>query len=281
MKRSFLSWVFVVFLLLPATGVTAQDGPLPVPEATIEPANVGQAGPGLETGDEPQTMAGFVGMVSQDTSVMWANLFQIWGVPYVPSTYITLDSGTYARSSCGINAGNPTELSSLNPALYCIYGGEMGTQGIESSTMLETQVMYSPVVYVSLPWLEESVSDDLSNSDFTVAYRVAFESAHHVQYLLGYIDHTGGGCCEYTDVQIELMADCLVGVWAFSAYDQGQLEESDVQEAQGALWDSGVDAPKEFGRRGEHGTPEQRIQAFMRGYDSGNASHCFEDDAGS
>lgn len=280
MKRTLLSLFVVLMLFSPVFGVTAQEVPSPVPEATAEAARVGESGPGFgREGQRPGT-AEFVEMVIQDVNITWANLFQSWGYSYVPPTYVTIEDGAYARSSCGINAGNPTEDPSLNPALYCIYGGELGTQAIGSSDVFETQVVYSPVIYLSIPWLEESSSTNASNADFTVAYRVAHEVAHHIEYLLGYIDHTGGGCCGYTDEQIDLSADCLTGVWAYSAYDEGQLAEPDVKGAQVAAWGDGADLPEEFGRKADHGNPQQRLLSLMTGYENGNASLCLEGDPG-
>jgi predicted metalloprotease len=101
------------------------------------------------------------------------------------------------------------------------------------------------------------------------------EYSHHVEYLLGYIDHTGGGSGDYTDEQVELWAECLAGVWAFSAYDRGQLQEADVEAAQMGAWGEGAMLHEEFGRDGMYGTQQQRITAFMTGYESGSPASCF------
>lgn len=280
MKHTLLSLIVVMMLLFPVFGVTAQGVPSPVPQATAEAAHVGQTGPGFPRKGQPPGTTEFVEMVIQDINVTWASLFQSWQYSYVPPTYVLVGPGAYARSSCGINAGNPMETPSLNPALYCIYGGELGTQVIGSSDIFETQVMYSPVIYLSIPWLEDSASTNASNADFAVAYRVGHEVAHHIEYLLGYIDYTGGGCCGYTDEQLDLWADCLTGVWAYSAYDQGQLAKSHVEEAQAAARGTGVELPEEFGREADHPNPQQRLLAFMTGYESGNASLCVQGDSG-
>lgn len=272
MKRAI---VLMFLLLLPSMSVAAQDTPTPVPEATAEAANVGEPGPQLQRNGETRSMTDFVNMVIQDTNVMWSSLFQTWGYSYVPPTWVLVAEGAYARSNCGINAGSPDDHANLNPAFYCIYGGELGTQVVESSVMFDTEVTYSPVIYLSIPWLEDYFSTHVLNLDVAVAYLVAHESAHHVEYLLGYMDHTGGGWNDVTDEQLELVTDCLAGVWAFSAYDQGYLDDSAVGEAQTAAWGPGSDQSDEFGRAPEHGTREQRLQSFLSGYESGSASMCF------
>jgi predicted metalloprotease len=276
MKQKLLSLVFVFSLFFPAMHGAAQEGPTPVPEATAETAGVGETGPAFETSGQQLGMKEFITMVVQDANVAWAGVFQDWGYAYVPPTFVTVEAGGYARSGCGINAGNPLEDSWLSPAFYCPYGGELGTQVIQSSDVFETQVTYEPVIYLSLPWLEDRLAASVENASFAVAYLVTYELSNHVQSLLGYIDHTGGGCCDYTDVQIQLMADCLTGVWAFSAYDKGQLEESDIEAAQTAAWGDGTALPQVFGLEGDHGTPEERLSSLMAGFQDGNPGACFE-----
>jgi predicted metalloprotease len=276
MKQVFLSVVFVFSLFFPAMRGMAQEAPTPVPEATAEMAGVGDPGPAFQTGGEELDMAAFVDMVVQDANVTWGEIFQDWGYSYVPPTVVTVDAGAYARSGCGINAGNSAEDTWLSPVFYCPYGGELGTQSLHSSDVFETQVTYEPVIYLSLSWLEERIVTEVPDADFAVAYMVTYELANHVEHLLGYIDHTGGGCCDYTDVQIQLAADCLTGVWAFSAYDRGYLTDADVQAAQDAAWGDGTNLPEQFGLDGDHGTPDERLSALMTGYDSGNPRACFE-----
>lgn len=271
MKRAFL---LIAFLLLPSLNAVAQESMPPVPDAMAERAGVAEAGPQL-VGDQPGAMREFVGAVIQDTNVMWSTLFEASGMTYVPPTWVLVDEGNYSRSNCGINAGNPADNDILNPAFYCIYGGELGSQVVASSVVQPTQVVYTPVVYLSVPWLSSHFSTRVLDVGVAVAYLIAHESGHHVQRQLGYMDHTGGGCCDIPDEQLELMTDCLAGVWAFSAYDVGTLDEGDIEQAQSAAWGPGSDKSTEFGREGEHGTREQQIEAFMLGYESGTPGMCF------
>jgi uncharacterized protein len=270
--------VVILLLLLPSMSVAAQDTPTPIPVATAQAANVGEPGPQLRNAGQPESMANFVNMVIQDTNVMWSTMFQTWGYSYVPPIWVLVEEGAYARSNCGINSGDPGEHAGLNPSFYCIYGGELGTQVIDSSVMFDTEVTYSPVIYLSIPWLESYFSTHVLNLDVAVAYIVAHESAHHVEYLVGYMDHTGGGWDDVSDEQLELVTDCLAGVWAFSAYDTGNLDQSDIRESQMAAWGPGSDQSEEFGRTGEHGTMDQRLQSFLSGYESGSPATCFSTD---
>lgn len=280
MKRAFFTLLLVPALLLSSLTAAAQDPPTSLPEATAETANVGETGPQLETGGTSYSMEEFVGIVMQDTTVMWAGLFEVWGRPFVPPTFVTVEAGSYARSSCGINVGDPEENLNLTPALYCQYGGELGTQALDSSQIFENEFEFAPVIYLSLPWLENYGLASGTSGEVAISYRVVHEYSHHIQRLLGYIDHTGGGCCGYSDEQVELWAECLTGVWAHSAYDKGQLDSANIDAAQNAAWGEDADPLEEFGRDGSYGTQEQRSRLFMTGYESGNAGACFGDDGG-
>jgi predicted metalloprotease len=269
--------MLVFFLILPSVGASAQETPLPVPESTAEMANVGEQGPQIVVGGRTYTMDQFVSIVMQDTTVMWADLFETWGEAFVPPTFVTIDPGGYARSSCGINAGDPHENPDLSPALYCQYGGELGTQSLASSEVVENEYSFSPVLYISLPWLEAYARSSGVSPEVAVAYRLVHDYSYHVEYLLGYIDHTGGGSNDFSDEQVELWAECLTGVWAFSAYDRGELQDADVEAAQVGAWGEGAMLPEQFGRDSMYGTQQQRMSSFMTGYQSGSARSCFAD----
>lgn len=274
MKRAVTLFLVVFLTIVPSAASLAQEPPVSVPEAMAEAANVGETGPRLDTGARPFSTDEFIAIVIQDTTVMWATLFQAWELAFVPPTVVTIEQGSYARSSCGVNVGDPQERERLTPILYCQYGGELGTQRVSGSLVYENEFTFEPVIYVSVPWLEAYGRASDAPPDIAVAYRLVHEYTHHIEHVLGYIDHTGGGCCGYTDEQVELWAECLTGVWAYSAYDRGNLAEADIRASQTAAWDISENVPEEFGRHNEYGTPEQRIEAFMLGYEGGDAGAC-------
>jgi predicted metalloprotease len=81
-------------------------------------------------------------------------------------------------------------------------------------------------------------------------------------------------------VRLELQADCYSGVWAYSVFAAGDLEEGDVEEATTAAAAVGDDRlqrrasgrvdPDSF----THGTSEQRTKWFETGRASGDAADC-------
>ena len=103
--------------------------------------------------------------------------------------------------------------------------------------------------------------------DFGLAYVVAHEYAHNVQQELGLAQLD-----PYTPVTpLELQADCMAGLWGNSVYRAGKLEPGDVEEAiQTALavGDFDITSPQ------HHGTPEQRRDAWLLGYETGDPARC-------
>jgi predicted metalloprotease len=81
-------------------------------------------------------------------------------------------------------------------------------------------------------------------------------------------------------VLLELQADCYAGIWAARAAADRRLEPGDLEEGLGAAAAVGDDRlqrastgsvqPETF----THGTSEQRMSWFRRGFESGNPSSC-------
>ena len=122
-------------------------------------------------------------------------------------------------------------------------------------------------------------------------YVMAHEYGHHLQNQIGVFeiaDRSGAGA-DSDSVKVELMADCLAGVWASHAATVPDasgtpflepLTAADVADAVSAAEAVGDDRIQEA-VQGEanphtftHGTAEQRRDSFMTGYDTGNIARC-------
>jgi uncharacterized protein len=122
--------------------------------------------------------------------------------------------------------------------------------------------------------------------DFAEAYVIAHEFGHHVQWLLGIEQkveqesRANPGEANALSVRLELQADCFAGVWGHSAYARGVLETGDLQEALDAAAAVGDDRLQRQGQGRidpdtfTHGTSEQRMTWFRRGFDSGDPDDC-------
>ena len=108
-----------------------------------------------------------------------------------------------------------------------------------------------------------------AGGDFAAAYVIAHEVAHHVQNELGILGKVNAARQRSSEaeantltVRLELMADCLSGVWARNV--KGLMERGDLQEALNAARKIGDDhLQKQAGRVPQphtftHGTSEQR-----------------------
>ena len=104
---------------------------------------------------------------------------------------------------------------------------------------------------------------------FGLAYIVAHEYGHNVQQELGYF----GEGRRLAAKPFELQADCMAGSWGNSVYRAGKLKPGDVEEA---LSTAKAVGDFEYLSPQHHGTPEERREAWLRGYESGDPSACGE-----
>ena len=138
-------------------------------------------------------------------------------------------------------------------------------------------------VYLDLSFFNELRSRFRAPGDFAQAYVIAHEVGHHIQKLLGTMDKVDSMRERMSErdanalsVRLELQADFYAGVWAHYAQQRGLLEAGDLEEALRAATAIGDDqlqkeaqgyvVPDSF----THGTSEQRMRWFRRGFETGD-----------
>ena len=141
-------------------------------------------------------------------------------------------------------------------------------------------------VYLDLSFYRDMETQLRASGDFAWAYVIAHEVGHHVQKLLGTSDEVrrlqadSPGESNELSVRLELQADCYSGVWARSVYEEGALEQGDLEEAITASQAVGDDRLQESARGSvdpdsfTHGTSEQRARWFETGRREGDAGAC-------
>jgi predicted metalloprotease len=141
-------------------------------------------------------------------------------------------------------------------------------------------------VYFDLEFLTQLQNQFGATGDLAAQYIVAHEYGHHVQDVLGVSAEVSRLQQQQPDqanqysVALELQADCFAGAWAKSADQRGLLEQGEVSEALNAAAAVGDDRiQQQAGQQVNpdsftHGTSEQRVSWFRRGYDTGDPRRC-------
>ncbi|CAM4114389.1 neutral zinc metallopeptidase [Gillisia hiemivivida] len=203
------------------------------------------------TADEIESQE-FINAVLVDTEDIWNKIFSENNINYQEPGLVLFTDGV--RTACG-------GASAASGPFYCPADQK---------------------VYMDLSFFEElRTRFGAQGGDFAIAYVIAHEVGHHVQTILG----TSGKvrqlqqeqnqtAANQLSVALELQADFYAGVWAY--HNKEYLEEGDIQEAMSAASAVGDDAiqkrtsgrvvPDAF----THGTSKQRMEWFMRGYNSGD-----------
>jgi uncharacterized protein len=143
-------------------------------------------------------------------------------------------------------------------------------------------------VYLDMSFFNDMKSKYGGGGDFAYAYVIAHEIGHHVQDLLGILSKVDEAKqnlnrtqANALSVRVELMADCLAGVWAYNANQQYRiLDPGDVEKALATAQAIGDDrlqtaargyaVPDSF----THGSAAARQQWLTTGLKSGQIDSC-------
>jgi predicted metalloprotease len=196
--------------------------------------------------------AEFVGFVLDDVQGTWVQKLP----QYRKSKLVLFTGGT--RTSCGV--------------------GEAATGPF-----------YCPVdeqVYIDLSFYDELEHRLGAGGDFAQAYVIAHEIGHHVQKILGTSGKVQRASRDAQNgpqglsTRLELQADCYAGFWAHFTGQRDVLEKGDIEEGLGAAAAIGDDRLQKQGKgtvtpeTWTHGSSEQRVRWFKRGYEKGSIEAC-------
>lgn len=213
--------------------------------------SVNPSGQYEETAQERE-LREFTSVVLKDTEDVWTEIFSQYGRRYEYPKLVIYNG--QVNSGCGFASSN-------------------------------TGPFYCPAdrkVYLDLSFANDLERRFKAPGDFALAYVLAHEVGHHVQTLLGITDQVMPLRNKLPQkefnkymVKFELQADYFAGVFAKYIQKKGYLEVGDIEEAinaAGAVGDdriqieaTGHAVPDTF----THGTSEQRMHWFMKGYELG------------
>jgi predicted metalloprotease len=253
-----LGGLLVVLILSWLTGVDFLS--LVGPEGAAPPPSANTTGGELRTTPEEEKLVDFVDAVMGDLQDTWQAKL---GGRYQQTKAVLFRD--VIRSGCG-------SAESATGPFYCPADQQ---------------------VYLDLGFFSELRQRFGAPGDFAQAYVLAHEVGHHVQRLTGIesevrrLQQARPDQQNQLSVRLELQADCLAGVWGHTAAQNGraaqgrvELEPGDLEEGLNAAASIGDDrlqrmagarvAPDRF----THGSSEQRVTWFKRGFDSGQMNAC-------
>lgn len=204
---------------------------------------------------EEKEIGDFVRTVLADTEDVWDKIFSEQGLTYENPKLVLFTQSV--QTACG-------GASSASGPFYCPLDRK---------------------VYMDLAFFDELKHRfGAKGGDFAIAYVIAHEVGHHVQTLLGTSEkvrqlqqQTDERGANRLSVAQELQADFYAGLWAhYNEEMNNVLEEGDIEEALSAANAVGDDAiqkkaqghvvPDSF----THGTSQQRMYWFKKGFTSGD-----------
>jgi predicted metalloprotease len=198
----------------------------------------------------------FVSFVLDDAQSTWARIFDEQGKQYQKATLVLYRDMTQTACGYGQAATGP---------FYCPSDGK---------------------VYIDLAFFDELDRRFGAPGDFAQAYVIAHELGHHIQNLMGTSEQVQnamkrdeGRANEYS-VALELQADCYAGIWGHSTAQRNVLDPGDVDEGMAAATSVGDDRLQQMSGRAvnpdsfTHGSSQQRVEWFRRGFESGRLSDC-------
>ncbi len=201
----------------------------------------------------------FIAVVLASTEDVWTKIFAANQSQY-PAPRMTIFEGS-VQSACG------GATSAVGP-FYC---------PADQKVYLDTQ------------FFQDMRTKLGGGGDFAEAYVIAHEVGHHIQTITGISEKVNavrakGGQVEGDGgllVRQELQADCFAGLWAHFAQKEKQwMEPGDLEEAVRTAQAIGDDTLQRQSRGTvvpdafSHGTAEQRMRWFNRGFESGDLGQC-------
>lgn len=209
--------------------------------------------------DSLQTVVDYLDFVVQNNDRAWTQFFLNTGLQEPFVSYVIVMPGETYTSNCSFASGEQLTVVHDTPnAYYC---------SLDAATPGYDGTVYLPVTTMAKMWTGDIFGKQSEQQgDFAAAIITAHEFGHHVvdEMRTQYSLRDGVQYQEPVGKYNELIADCMAGVWAASAYYQGFLDER-------ADWDEAVTALQVIGdyellSPEHHGTPQERMDALATGY---------------
>ena len=219
-----------------------------------------QAQPRPQNGAPTDQTGRFVSAVLAQNEDVWSEILPAQKqIRFKPAPLVLFSGAT--RSGCG------AAQSAMGP-FYCPTDGKM---------------------YLDTSFFNDMKAKLGGGGDFAYAYVIAHEMGHHIENLLGVLPRvqraqqqaSSQAQANNLSVRVELMADCLAGVWAANADKKWQiLEKGDIEKAIATATAIGDDRLQKASRgyavpdSFTHGSSAQRVNWFQKGLKTGQVDAC-------
>jgi len=219
---------------------------------------VQQSAPGRQ-GTPTDAMGNFVARVLGETEDVWSQVLPQQAGRQYEKPVLVLFSGV-TSSGCG------TAQSAMGP-FYCPLDHKL---------------------YLDTSFFQDMQRRLGGGGSFAYAYVVAHEVGHHVQNLIGLLPkvqraqaQSDKQSANALSVRVELMADCLAGVWAYHMNQRhNNVDDQDIKEAVATATAIGDDRLQRASRGTAvpdsftHGSSAQRVQWLTTGLRTGTIQSC-------
>lgn len=237
--------------------ITGEPMSFPVPTQTQTQTQSGRSNTAYRGSAEEEKLAKFSSVALKTTEDVWTAIFKESGQRYAFPKLVLYTGST--PTACGYGQ------AAMGP-FYCPADHKL---------------------YLDLSFYKDMQTKLGGGGDFALGYVLAHEVGHHVQTLIGISEQVQRAQqtaskkeANRIQVRMELQADCFAGVWGHYMQKEGILEAGDLQEALNTAAAIGDDrlqrqaggrvVPDSF----THGTSEQRLYWFKRGFDTGAPGKC-------
>jgi predicted metalloprotease len=213
-----------------------------VPEASLPAPQV----------EQPSEISRYMTEVLQSVDGYWTRTLRESGLEEPRVTYAWIPRGRSALTACRVIAGD-------DAAFYC---------PADDTIYIAERFAFEVYNGIGDRFPGERAGAGNAVGEFGLAYVVAHEYAHNVQFELGFyeLQNPRDGVKAF-----ELQADCMAGLWGNAVYREGRYDDRDVEEAISTAQAAG---DFDYGGAQHHGTPDERREAWLTGFRTGDPAAC-------
>jgi len=213
-----------------------------VPEASLPTPQV----------QKPSAISRYMTRVLRSVDGYWTRTLRASGLQAPRVQYAWIPRGRSALTGCRVVAGG-------DAAFYC---------PADDTIYIAERFAHDVYNGIGDRFPGERAGQGNAVGEFGLAYVVAHEYAHNVQFELGFyeLQDPRDGVKAF-----ELQADCMAGLWGNAVYHEGRYDDRDVEEAISTAQAAG---DFDYGTAQHHGTPDERRTAWLAGFRTGDPAQC-------